>query len=513
VATPLPHVFVVPGDVTRLDADAWLLPTDRTLHITDGWYESVPGLRTAIGALGTDADEFRAEQVKALVLPGWPQAEPQPVLVPVPFAGIDAADQVVEPLTAALRAAAGPAHDRAGRRPDGQRRGLPLVALAAFGSAGGGGDLLRGELLRRILEVANTVGRHLGIDIALVLRAASDLALANDVRRADPHTWSALGDDLVQKARDLAEKARNGQIVPFIGAGVSASAGLPTWRGLLEKLLDESELPADEHESFWRLDALDQAHVLRRHFTQLDKPFNKTVADYTDAPRHGLAPALLAGLPTSEAVTLNYDQLYEKASQDAGRPLAVLPQEAVRHGERWLLKLHGTVTDPDTIVLTREDYLGYGRGREALSALAKAMLLTRHLLFVGFGLADDHFHELVHDVRQVLPGGGRFGTALLLTSDALRTRLWGDDLDLVAMGGADIPEQARRLEIFLDCLLAHADRGLTFFLDNRYGHRLTPAGQRLKRRLLDLAAADSEERDTPAWTAVEELLRSLGHRP
>jgi hypothetical protein len=51
--------------------------------------------------------------------------------VPVSFAGIGAAVQVVEPLTAALRAAAGPAHERAGRRPQAQRRGLPLVAVNA----------------------------------------------------------------------------------------------------------------------------------------------------------------------------------------------------------------------------------------------------------------------------------------------------------------------------------------------------------------------------------------------
>jgi hypothetical protein len=511
------HVFVVPGDITHLAADAWLLPTDRTLHITEGWYGAVPHLRESVERLGEAGSEFRAERVKALVLPGWPEREPQPVLVPVPFVGIRDAEQIVEPLTAALRAACDPARTRADRRPRSQQRHLPLVAMPMFGSAGGGGDRLRGELLRRILEVANAVGREQGIDVVLVLRDAPDLARAHDIRRAEPQTWAVLGEALVRQAQDLADKASAGQLVPFIGAGVSVSAGLPTWSGLLARLLDDSGLPRAEHDGFSKLDALDQAHVLRRLLTERGASFNETVARHVQAPRYGLAPAQLAALPTREAVTLNYDTLYEKASRDMGQHLAVLPEEAVQPDGRWLLKLHGTVTRPDTIVLTREDYLGYGRGREALSALAKAMLLTRHLLFVGFGLADDHFHELMHDVREVLPtsvrGEGKLGTALLMEPDALRTRLWGADLDLVPMGGADVPEQGRRLEIFLDCLLAHADRGLHFFLDERYRHRLTAPEQRLRRRLLGLTAeATPDERGTPAWAEVEALLRSLGHR-
>ncbi|WP_296145611.1 MULTISPECIES: SIR2 family protein [unclassified Pseudonocardia] len=245
--------------------------------------------------------------------------------------------------------------------------------------------------------------------------------------------------------------------------------------------------------------------------------FTEAVAAHTSAERYGLAPALLAGLPTTEAVTLNYDELYEKACHDVGTPLALLPQQAVQPGQRWLLKLHGSVSAPETIVLTREDYLGYGRGREALSALAKALLLTRHLLFVGFGLTDDHFHELVHDVREVLPPearDGRLGTALVLSADALRSRLWGSDLDLVAMGGAGVPEQARRTEIFLDCMLAHADRGLSFVLDQRFAHRQTDAEAALRARLLALeAAAGADERATDAWSVVADALARLRPQP
>jgi hypothetical protein len=53
---------------------------------------------------------------------------------------------------------------------------------------------------------------------------------------------------------------------------------------------------------------------------------------------------------------------------------------------RWLLKLHGTVERPESIVLSREDYLHWEEQGSAFGAVVQALLLTRHLLFVGYGL-------------------------------------------------------------------------------------------------------------------------------
>lgn len=506
------HVFVAPGDVTHLASDAWLLPTDRELSIRPHWYDSVPALptRESLRDLGRDMQAGRSH---TLVLPGWSGPGPEPVLVAVPFHGIENPGQVVAPLQEGLRVAASVARRRVELRSRNGRRGLPLVALPLFGAAGGGGDALRGELIRAVLDVATRVGDAESVDVALVLREAADLAQAHAIRRATPGTsWRELDQDLVVHAGELAGHAHAGRLVPFIGAGVSATAGLPLWNELVASL--SGDLPAAEREDFDRLNVLDQAHVLR-HLHGDRAAFTRAIAERTNGHRYGLAPALLAGLPTRETVTLNYDTLYETAARDVGRPAAVLPWEPVTSQDRWLLKLHGSVHEPESIVLTREDYLGYRHGREALSALAKAMLLTRHLLFVGFGLADDHFHELMHDVREVLPpaqrAGQKLGTAVALSSSLLRERMWGADLTLVGIGGDDVPQQARRLEIFLDCLLAHADRGLPHFLDERYQQRLEPAERQLADRLGDLwNGATDAERGTAAWDRVRQLIRDLG---
>lgn len=208
--------------------------------------------------------------------------------------------------------------------------------------------------------------------------------------------------------------------------------------------------------------------------------------------------------------------------------MAVLPEAAASDGDRWLLKLHGSVTDPRSIVLTRDDYLGYNANRAALSAVVKALLITHHLLFVGFGLADDHFHAIVHDVRRALPDRDSehppFGTALLLKSDDLQERVWRGKLDLLAVidpadttmgeppsGTPSLGDRARLLEIFLDCLLAYAIDSQTYLLAKEYDAELSADERSLRGKLLALAdAVDPAERATSAWTVMADTLVSLG---
>ena len=100
------------------------------------------------------------------------------------------------------------------------------------------------------------------------------------------------------------------------------------------------------------------------------------------ASSYGITPPLMAALDAEQAITLNYDRLFAIAATDAQRPRRVIPGQSSGE-ERWLLKLHGSVDESSSIVLIREDYLGFNADRAALSSLERATLMTRRLLFVG----------------------------------------------------------------------------------------------------------------------------------
>jgi SIR2-like domain len=394
--------------------------------------------------------------------------------------------------------------------PAGRRR-VPLLAVPVIGTGDGGGATVKGEAVARLLQLLAEVARD--VDIALVVTTDAMAAAAREQRRRPEQRRafeSELGVALVAEADRLAGRARRGEIVLFTGAGTGVPAGLPTWDGLLRDLAGGELFTEPE---LRELSALDKAAIIER---RIGRPaLLEAIATAVSVDAYALGHALLGNLPVTESATLNYDELLETAALDAGRRLAVLPYERPGHGyDGWLLKLHGCVR-PDRradIVLTRADYLAVGQHRAALTGLLQAMLVTRHMLFVGFGLGDEHFHAVVHDVRRALlpptdAGKDAFGTALVLRPQRAAEMVWADDLTLLSMDGED---PARRLEVFLDRLANEADQGWQHVLDDGFRSILTD-GELTLRGLLEQLVAAREPLDAGgAWPAVEVMLRRFG---
>ncbi len=519
------HVFVIRGDLLHLECDAWLLPTDTEPHVRAHWADGNERRRSKLSSAKTPI--FLEGKVLALEVADWPPNEPLPILTAIPTAGVQSVTDLVPAVEAFIALGAELAVERRSVQLSCLRsndpaaelpRPRPLLAMPLLGTGGGGANLFRGDVLKTIMASARVAAAESNVDVVLVLKDERDFALAQMIRKQSPDRfWPALEPQLQSEAQVLADKAEQAILVPFLGAGTSISAGAPSWEALINQLASEVGLTADEIAKLKSLDVLDQAAYLRELYADEKVDFGKAIEKLVNLPRYGLAPILLASLPAKEAITLNYDQLFEVASADAGHRLNVIPGTNPGDSTRWLLKLHGSVDDPNNIVLTREDYLGYNTSREALSAMVKATLITRHLLFVGFGLADDHFHAIVHDVQRALPHDQEsptdLGTALTLFDDPLQTRLWKGKLRLIPMshGSSTIPEAARSLEIFLDVLLAYSTNSHTYLLSREFEDALSEDEKRLAKKLkLFINSVTPEERCSPAWPYLESALKTVG---
>ncbi|WP_026373109.1 SIR2 family NAD-dependent protein deacylase [Agrococcus lahaulensis] len=512
------HVFITMGDITHLECDAWLLPTDERPEITPGWFEALPELRERLAR--TDVASLRAGDAQAVPLaPGGDG--PAIVLATVPLNGVLNATgvehietSVREFVECAAHMAAAPRHERSKR----------LLALPSFGTGKGGGAHLRGELAERLLDVCAEMASAHDVDLAIVLRDERSFARMQELRKRRDGWHGALTVEQFAEAGRLAARAKAGRLVPFLGAGTSISAGAPSWSQLLVRLGERIGLTADEQEALRAWGELDRAAFLRQRAiaehvrtggTEQEgaAAFSQAVVELVDVRRYGLAPALLASLRTPQAITLNYDGLFEAASTDVGTPRVTIPHsESGAESGPWLLKLHGSVDEPSSIVLTRDDYLGYATQREALSAIVKANLLTHHLLFVGFGLSDEHFHRIVHDVRRALPphiSMEERATALTLTEDTIASTLWRGQVRMLPVGSG--PKDGRAVEVFLDVVVALATDAHSYLLADDFATSLNPGELRLRDALLTLR---DEVEKIPTGTGgrdrVLELLHDFG---
>jgi hypothetical protein len=307
--------------------------------------------------------------------------------------------------------------------------------------------------------------------------------------------------------------------VLFLGAGVGIPAGLPNWQELLEELAEDAELEPREIKALGALDALDAARILEARLGGRGEQLGAAIARHVHAERFGLGHALLADLPVTEVVTTNYDTLFERALEAAGRRFAVLPYDAPRRDDDgWLLKLHGCVERGlHDIVLTRGDYFRYADRRAALAGIVQALLITRSMLFTGFSLRDENFLRIADDVRKAVQGESGsaapyFGTALLLGDEPLLRELWADELECVAVGSDD--RDGRSLDLFLDQMLAAASTGAEHLLDDTFIGALDTGETQLRDALRTFERQLPEAaRATPAWAVVQAALSRLGRRP
>jgi hypothetical protein len=196
-------------------------------------------------------------------------------------------------------------------------------------------------------------------------------------------------------------KAKN--VVPFVGAGISCSASLPTWTGhLLHQATSagfdltsvRARLSAGDHEAI-----IDDVIALRGEglfIQEMRDAFDGIIADV------GLA-ATVVQLTKSVIVTTNFDRVLERAISNLGEDPAeqVTASEdnarlirAQSNGQRALLKVHGDIRSPATYILSGKQYDdNYGPGipdmKLALPRKLRHVFEHGSLLFLGCSLVND----------------------------------------------------------------------------------------------------------------------------
>jgi len=245
-----------------------------------------------------------------------------------------------------------------------------------------------------------------------------------------------------------------------------------------------------------------------------------TMKEILDSELHAVGHALLAGLRVHQMVTTNFDPCMETAlGAITGDECRVMVRQLAEGGKPWLLKLHGDIRLPGSLVLDRVDFEQHMHENEALCGVVQGLLLTSHLLFVGFSFRDRDFLSLAKSVSLVRAAANRYpnnrcGTALALTK-AEAESMPIQDLDTLAMLATDLDEAARLLEIFLDRLAWSAatnhELSTEYLLDDRYASGLSESDLSLRRLLTKMRLdADHHAKSSPGWLRVVDCLNDLG---
>jgi hypothetical protein len=232
--------------------------------------------------------------------------------------------------------------------------------------------------------------------------------------------------DLANMPR-LVEAVRTGNLVPFVGAGISRQAktsdphAFPAWPELINEMAGRAlflgRITADEKEEIKELVCRGKHLMAAQHLKEkMGGEYTQVIRDRFDPidAEPGAIHKALFSLRAPLIVTTNYDCLLEDsyAKNFSGRVRAVTFKQAseviffLQRSEQYnkplVFKIHGTVESPEEIVLAERDYRALIYREPGYRTVLSAIFVTKVVLMLGFSFTDPELTVLTESIRESL---------------------------------------------------------------------------------------------------------------
>ena len=208
---------------------------------------------------------------------------------------------------------------------------------------------------------------------------------------------------ILTSIRKIKEAIDNNKLVLFVGAGVSANSGLPTWGKLVQSFATDLNIKEYDN-SLETLLKIPQFYFNERgekeYFDKLNEVFSEEI--YKINPIH----ELIFKMSPRHIVTTNFDDLLEQAaSKFSGFYHTVkddfdLPYDAIN---KMVIKMHGDFSKKN-IVLKEDDFLSYSNNFRLIENYIKSLISTNVVLFIGYSANDPNFKLIFQWVKEILKG-------------------------------------------------------------------------------------------------------------
>lgn len=212
-----------------------------------------------------------------------------------------------------------------------------------------------------------------------------------------------------------------GKLVVFAGAGISTEGRMVVPRPLYAEMLlelEDVEFIKSRPQFPQVMTAYEEAHgrpaLLQRIKKHLDYVRSFPNIDGEAGRFHHELSAIYT---ISEVVTTNWDDYFERGC--GCQPFITEKDWAFwKAGERKVFKLHGSLSNPDSIIATEADYKRCYRNlnQGLMGAQLKTMLATKTIVFVGYSFKDSDFESLYRLMKRKM--GDLLPRAYVVNPDA-----------------------------------------------------------------------------------------------
>lgn len=219
------------------------------------------------------------------------------------------------------------------------------------------------------------------------------------------------------------------QIIPFVGAGFSIPSGAPSWKSIINNLIDT--FITEEKRLFFKellknLSETDLAEILDI-FNPTEYELTKYIIDQLDSPRLSVSKyhSLLIESAFDTIITTNWDKLLEICCHNnciscrtIYRDQDVPLYQPSQHTQ--IIKIHGTISDSSSLVFRKSDYKIFWERRPVLYSLLLSLAATKSLLFLGYGFGDPNIIQLLEKLKHSLGNIRREHYAIVYDDNTVR---------------------------------------------------------------------------------------------
>ncbi len=222
----------------------------------------------------------------------------------------------------------------------------------------------------------------------------------------DDHWFQRNVDHFIQ----LVDLMAAGAVVPFVGAGISASAGFSSWKEHLRHQGKTAHIAAERIEELLASGAyetvLEEIEAVRGREVFI----NEIRDEFSRNPTIPDVVWRISELFTDTVITTNYDRLLEQSFEtgDAGRVQVINGLNALEQPDPkkiTVIKLHGDIREPQRCILSKNQYdEAYGNGSLNLHKPIPKLLAYHYknssLLFLGCSLSNDRTVQVFRKIRE-----------------------------------------------------------------------------------------------------------------
>lgn len=205
---------------------------------------------------------------------------------------------------------------------------------------------------------------------------------------------------------DLKKSIKNKNTILFVGAGISATLGLPTWSQLISQIA--SELDFDDKLFKQYGDSLTLAeyyYITKGRIGELRSWMDRNWDVSPDTIKNSKIYEAIAKLEFPIIYTTNYDHCIETAldywSKKYKKIVDVDDLVNLDSNTTQLIKFHGDTICDESIVLTESSYFKRLDFESPLDIKLRSDMLGKSILFIGYSLSDINIRLLIYKLDQL----------------------------------------------------------------------------------------------------------------